>query len=137
MRHELAAATLLAGFLVPAVHSTAGDLGAPGQRPTSPGVGYACVSNPRAPQTKVLQGAPPAGFSCPKGQQLFVVTQRLQDAVAAAPVTEVEEAAPTAAPGAPIPPKARKRIIKRKQCTSDGTGGQYCCYGGTSDCRLE
>ncbi|HQQ77072.1 MAG TPA: hypothetical protein PLB01_06925 [Thermoanaerobaculia bacterium] len=143
MRRALVAATLLAGCLAPAARSTAGDLGAPGQRPTSPAAGYACISSPRAPQTKVVLGAPPAGFTCPKGQQLFIVTRQLQDKVAAAPATEIDVPGQAGPPGvSPLPGsqeqevRAKKRRISRK-CTSDGTGGQYCCYGGTSNCQLE
>lgn len=110
-----------------------------------PAVGYACVSNPKTAETKVVMTPPPAGFKCPHGQTLFIVTKQMQDQVAAAPATELPVAGPAGAPDLSSPPGAnpqevrapKKKKTQRKQC-APVDGGMYCCYnGGYSDCRLE
>ena len=136
MKREIAVA-LFAALAAPAFAPAAPEtLRTP---PPSPAVGYACVPAAKSGPTKALMTPPPPGFKCPTGQNLLVVTRQMQDQVAGAPKSEVEvdEPGPTPPPGAPVPPKARKKKTVTKQCVPI-YGGLFCCYnGGTSDCRVE
>lgn len=129
-----AALVLVAGSAGPLLAS--GDL--------SQAAGYACLASPKLGPVKVVLTPPPAGFKCPPGQKLFVVTKQMHEK-ASAPIAEVEQPEPTPPPGLIAPPK--KKATKKTQpknpippggkvCTPDGTGGQYCCYS-LHDCRLE
>ncbi|MBK9064656.1 MAG: hypothetical protein IPL89_15900 [Acidobacteria bacterium] len=127
------------------IASSAGPLLASGD--PSQAAGYACLASPKLGPVKVVLTPPPAGFKCPPGQKLFVVTRQMQEKASApfAEVVEVAEPEPTPPPGLIAPPK--KKPVKKTQpknpippggkvCTPDGTGGQYCCYS-LHDCRLE
>jgi hypothetical protein len=137
VRRNLAIAAALA-----LVAGSAGPVLASGD--PSQAAGYACLASPKLGPVKVVLTPPAAGFKCPPGQKLFVVTRQMQEK-ASAPFVEVEEPEPTPPPGLIAPPK--KKPTKKTQpknpippggkvCTPDGTGGQYCCYS-LSSCQLE
>jgi hypothetical protein len=132
-----AALALVAGSAGPAVAS--GD--------PSQAAGYACLASPKLGPVKVVLTPPPAGFKCPQGQKLFVVTRQMQEKASApfAEVVEVAEPEPTPPPGLIAPPK--KKATKKTQpknpippggkvCVPDGSGGLYCCTS-LSSCQLE
>lgn len=116
-----------------------------GRKPAPQAVGYACLSNPKAPDTKVVMTPPPAGFKCPHGQTLLLITKQMQDRLAAAPVTELPVLGPAGSPDPSFPPGSnpqevrapKKKKTQKKQCVPID-GGLWCCYnGGYSDCRIE
>jgi hypothetical protein len=132
-----AALALVAGFAGPVLAS--GD--------PSQAVAYACVTSPKTGPIKAVLTPPPAGFKCPPGQKLFVVTRQMQEKASApfAEVVEVAEPEPTPPPGLIAPPK--KKATKKTQpknpippggkvCVPDGSGGLYCCTS-LSSCQLE
>jgi hypothetical protein len=102
-------------------------------RPGPQAVGYSCVDHSRKGESDVVLTPPTPGFKCPPGTTLFLVTRQLQDQVAAAPQTNVEEPGPTPAPGTPAPKKASK-----KQRCVPTYGGMYCCTGEPPrNCRIK
>ena len=113
----------------------------------SQAAGYACLASPKLGPVKVVLTPPPAGFKCPPGQKLFVVTKQMQEKASTpfAEVVAVEEPEPTPPPGLIAPPK--KKTTKKTQpknpippggkvCVPDGSGGLYCCTS-LSSCQLE
>lgn len=139
MRNNVAIAAALA------LTGAAGPMLASGD--PSQAVAYACLASPKTGPVKAVLTPPPAGFKCPPGQKLFVVTRQMQEKASApfAEVVEVAQPEPTPPPGLIAPPKKKqpKKTQKKdpippggKVCTPDGTGGQYCCTS-LSSCQLE
>jgi hypothetical protein len=97
-----------------------------GRRPNAgpPAVGYACVSEPKTGETAVIDGAPPAGFQCPPGQKLFLITGQMKEQVAAMqPPPD-----PTPPPGLIAPPQkpTPKKTQKKDPCVPT-YGALFCC----------
>jgi hypothetical protein len=101
--------------------------------PSSPAVAYACVSVPKSGQVAVIDTPPPAGFKCPQGQKLVVISKDHADALAAAKPTDTLEPTPAnQLPGVPPPPRAKK-WTRCKQLAPDLW---YCCTGSYHNCYL-
>ncbi|HEX7528160.1 MAG TPA: hypothetical protein VF425_03555 [Thermoanaerobaculia bacterium] len=111
--------------------------------PGPPAVGYACVPVPKSGDVKVVKTPPPPGFKCPAGQKLLLLTQQMEDKLAASPKTEFD--GPGGAPDLSSPPgpnqqevKAPKKKTRRwKQCINLDGGWHYCCYNSYSNCGVE
>jgi hypothetical protein len=102
------------------------------------------VPVPKSGDVKVVKTPPSPGFKCPPGQKLLLLTQQMEDKLAAAPKTE--SAVPGGPPDLSNPPgpnqqevraPATKKTRRWKQCINLDGGWKYCCYNSYSNCGLE